>query len=153
MKPRRMGMSLNEGTRRGFLQVAGVAVAGLSGTPKVGARLAESTASAQPQPIFNVRQYGAKGDGRSVDTPAINHAIEAAASAGGGTVVFPAGIYLCYSIRLKSKVALELGMGCTILAADASPQNKEEAYDLAESNQPWDPYQDFGHNHWHNSLI
>ena len=146
-------MSLNEGTRRGFLQVAGVAVAGLSGTPKVGARLAESAASAQPQPIFDVRQYGAKGDGRSVDTPAINHAIEAAASAGGGTVVFPAGIYLCYSIRLKSKVALELGMGCTILAADASPQNKEEGYDLAESNQPWDPYQDFGHNHWHNSLI
>jgi polygalacturonase len=146
-------MSLNEGTRRGFLQVAGVAVAGLSGTPKVGARLAGPTASAQPQPVFDVRQYGAKGDGRSVDTPAINRAIEAAASAGGGTVVFPAGTYLCYSIRLKSKIALELGMGCTILAADPSPQNKAEGYDLAESNQPWDPYQDFGHNHWHNSLF
>ncbi len=146
-------MSHDAATRRGFLQVAGVAVAGLSGAPKVGARLAETAAPAQPQPVFDVRQYGAKGDGKSLDTPAINQAIEAAASAGGGTVVFPAGTYLCYSIRLKSKVALELGMGCTILAADSSPQNKAEAYDLAESNQPWDAYQDFGHNHWHNSLI
>ena len=145
-------MSQDAASRRDFLQVAGVAAAGL-GTPKVGARLAEAAAPAPPQPIFNVRQFGAKGDGRSVDTPAINQAIEAAANAGGGTVVFPAGTYLCYSIRLKGNVALELDTGCTILAADSSPQNRSEGYDLAESNQPWDAYQDFGHNHWHNSLI
>ena len=151
-------MNQNENTRRGFLRAAGVAatgvaVAGLSGSSKVGAGLAEPAALAQPQPVFDVREYGAKGDGRSIDSPAINHAIEAAASAGGGTVVFPAGTYLCYSIRLKSKVALALGMGCTILAADPPSQNKTEGYDLAESNQPWEAYQDYGHNHWHNSLI
>jgi polygalacturonase len=146
-------MSTNENTRRGFLQAAGVAVAGLSGTSKVGARPAEAAASAQPELVFDVRQFGAKGDGKSLDTPAINQAIESAANAGGGTVVFPAGTYLCYSIRLKSKVALVLGMGCTILAADPPSQKNAEGYDLAESNQPWEAYQDFGHNHWHNSLI
>src|SRR5208283_2846779 len=108
---RRMRMS--QGTRRGFLQAAGVAVAGLSGTSKVAGRVPETAASVPPWRIFDVREFGAKGDGKSVDSPAINHAIEAAADAGGGTVLFSAGTYLCYSIRLKSKVALSLGMGCT----------------------------------------
>ncbi len=45
--------------------------------------------------VYNVRAMGAAGDGRTVDTPAINKAIEAAARAGGGTVLFPAGTYLC----------------------------------------------------------
>jgi polygalacturonase len=145
-------MSHDAASRRGFLEAAGVALAGLSGASKLGAQSAE-TAPAHPQKVFDVREYGAKGDGKSLDSPAINHAIEAAAGAGGGTVVLPAGTYLCYSIRLKSKVALALGMGCTILAADSPSQNNGGGYDLAESNQPWEDYQDFGHNHWHNSLI
>ncbi len=148
-------MSQSEKTRRGFLQAAGVAAAGLSGASRAGASPADSAAPTQSQLVFDVRQFGAKGNGTSLDSPAINRAIESAASAGGGTVVFPAGTYLCYSIRLKSKVALALGMGCTILAADPPSQNNNhaEGYDLAESNQPWEAYQDFGHNHWHNSLI
>lgn len=52
--------------------------------------------------IYDVRDYGAKGDGVTVDSPAVNAAIEAAAAAGGGTVRFPAGKYLCATIRLKS---------------------------------------------------
>ena len=84
-----------------------------------------------------------------VDTPAINRAIDAAASAGGGTVHFPAGTYLCYTIRLKSKVALFLDQGTTILAAETGPGGQ---YDAAEPNQ-WDHYQDYGHSHWRNSLI
>ena len=146
-------MSQEASTRRGFLQSAGIAAAGLSGAPKIGTRLSAAASSTHPPLVFDVREHGAKGDGKTVDTPAINRAIEAAANAGGGTVVFPAGTYLCYSIRLKSKVALELGIGCTILAADASPQNPAEQYDLPEPNQLWDAYQDFGHNHWHNSLV
>ena len=146
-------MSQDAATRRGFLKAAGVGVAGLSGASKVSAGLAETAAPAPAQRAFDVREYGAKGDGKSIDSPSINKAIEAAAGAGGGLVVFPAGTYLCYSIRLKSKVALSLGMGCTVLAADTPAQNTAEGYDLAESNQPWEAYQDFGHNHWHNSLI
>src|SRR5690348_15296004 len=64
--------------------------------------------------VFNVRAMGATGDGKMVDTPAINKTIDAAASAGGGAVFFPAGTYLCYSIQLKSNVALYLDRGATI---------------------------------------
>ncbi|MGO9795036.1 MAG: glycoside hydrolase family 28 protein [Terracidiphilus sp.] len=108
--------------------------------------------------FFNVRSYGAAGDGKALDSPAINRAVEAAAAAGGGMVLFPAGIYLSFSIRLKSNVHLHLEQGATILAAD-SPKPGETTgynggtYDAAEPNDPWEPYQDYGHNHWHNSLI
>jgi len=101
--------------------------------------------------IHDVRAFGATGDGKSLDTPAINRAIEAAAVA-GGTVYFPGGNYLCYSIHLKSKVALYLEQGATIVAADPGA-DPVQSYDAAESNKPWEDYQDYGHNHWHNSLI
>jgi polygalacturonase len=107
---------------------------------------------------FNVRTYGATGDGKTVDTPAINKAIDAVAAAGGGTLVFPAGSYRCFTIRLKSNVELYLSRGCTIQAAD-SPKRGEATgynggtYDAAEPNDPWTPYQDYGHNHWRNSLF
>jgi polygalacturonase len=99
--------------------------------------------------IYDVRSFGAKGDGNTVDTPAINKAIEAAAAAGGGTVRFPAGAYLSYSIHLKSKVNLYLDQGATVVAGDTGPQG---SYDAAEPN-PWDKFQDFGHSHWHNALM
>jgi polygalacturonase len=44
--------------------------------------------------VYDVRAYGAIGDGENLDTEAINKAIEAAAEAGGGTVYFPAGTWL-----------------------------------------------------------
>ncbi len=50
--------------------------------------------------MFDVRNFGATGDGKTVDTPAVNKAIEAAAAAGGGTVIFPAGTYCCFATRL-----------------------------------------------------
>ena len=45
---------------------------------------------------FDVKAYGATGDGRTLDTDAINRAIEAASAAGGGTVFLPAGTYASY---------------------------------------------------------
>jgi polygalacturonase len=99
---------------------------------------------------FDVKKFGAKGDGKALDSPAINKAIEAAAAAGGGTVLFTAGTYRSFSIHLKSNVGLYLDHGATILAAD--PRDNDGKYDLPEPNQ-WDQYQDFGHSHWHNSLI
>ncbi len=100
--------------------------------------------------VFDVRKFGAKGDGKTLDSPAINRTIEAAAAAGGGTVRFPAGTYRCFSIRLKSNISLYLEHGATILAAD--PKDGDGKYDLPEPNE-WDQYQDFGHSHWRNSLI
>lgn len=44
---------------------------------------------------FNVKQYGAKGDGTTDDTTAVNNTVTACAAAGGGTIYFPAGIYPC----------------------------------------------------------
>jgi polygalacturonase len=105
--------------------------------------------TAASRTLYDVRSFGAKGDGTTVDTPAINKGIEAVAAAGGGTLHFRAGSYLCYTIRLKSNVALYLDQGATIVAADSSAGGQ---YDAAEPNQ-WDHYQDYGHSHWHNSLI
>src|SRR5215510_1193411 len=100
--------------------------------------------------IYDVRTFGAKGDGKTLDTTAINKAIDAAAAAGGGTVRFPAGSYLSFSIHLKSNITLYLDQGATIVAAD--PMADHGTYDVPEPNQ-WDQYQDFGHSHFHNSLI
>ena len=101
---------------------------------------------------LDVRAFGATGDGKTLDTPAINKAIDAAAAAGGGIVRFPAGSYLCYSIHLKSHITLFLDPGATIVAADAPAAGAGGGYDPPEPNA-WDKFQDFGHSHWHNSLI
>ncbi len=55
---------------------------------------------------FNVRDFGAVGDGRAIDTAAIQQAIERCSSEGGGTVLVPAGTYLIGPIELKSMVRL-----------------------------------------------
>jgi len=104
-----------------------------------------STRAAAP---LDVRTFGAAGDGRTLDTAAINRAIDAASSAGGGTVYFSAGRYLSTSIHLRSHVALHLDHGAVLEAADPSVG----PYDEPEPNE-WDKFQDFGHSHWHNSLI
>ncbi|WP_168074503.1 glycosyl hydrolase family 28 protein [Caulobacter sp. SSI4214] len=83
-------------------------------------------------------------------TDAINAAIVAAHARGGGEVVLPAGRHLSFSIRLLSGVTLRLEEGCVLEAAD--PARHGGAYDPAEPN-PHDLWQDFGHSHWHNSLI
>jgi polygalacturonase len=99
---------------------------------------------------YDVCAFGARGDGKTLDTRAINKAIEAAAAAGGGTVNFPSGTYLSVSIRLRSNITLQLNHGAAILAAEPIPG--KVTYDLPEPNE-WDMYQDFGHSHWQNSLI
>jgi len=105
-------------------------------------------ANAPAGPFYDVRSFGATGDGKTLDSPAINKAIEACAQAGGGTVLLPAGTYLSGSIRLKSNIHLLIDAGATLLGA---PQNLG-AYDPEE---PFEgpAYQDGGHTYFHNSLI
>jgi polygalacturonase len=143
---------MRDGTRRNFVAGASIAVASVIGSSATSSP-AETPAQKINTRVFDVRDFGAKADGNALDTPAINKAIEAAAIAGGGTVYFGAGEYLCFSIHLKSKIVLFLEAGSKIVAADPPSQQGSPGFDHAESNKPWEDYQDYGHNHWHNSLI
>ncbi len=104
--------------------------------------------AAGKRPVFNIRSFGAVGNGTHLDSPAINQAIQAAAAAGGGTVFVPAGTYLSGSIRLTNNLNLYLDAGAVILGA---PQAMN-AYDPTEA---WSSqaYEDGGHVYFHNSLI
>ena len=124
--------------------------------PTATAAQGESPANRSPSvaagSAFNVRSFGAKGDSASLDTDAINRAIDAAAAAGGGTVYFPAGVYSSFSVHLKSHVSLYLEHGATLFAASPAERPDAPGYDPAEPG-PGNEYQDYGHSHWHNSLI
>jgi hypothetical protein len=69
------------------------------------------------RPNFDVRHYGAVGNGTNLDTQAIQEAIDAAARDGGGSVLLPPGSYLCGSLTLKSHVTLWLEKGATLLGS------------------------------------
>ncbi|MBQ3345392.1 MAG: hypothetical protein IJG84_26110 [Kiritimatiellae bacterium] len=82
--------------------------------------------------VFDVRTYGAKGDGVAKDTAAIQKAVDAASAAGGGTVEFAPGTYLAGSIWLRDNVDFHLGPGATLkgspdpadyCASNCCPQN------------------------------
>jgi polygalacturonase len=88
-----------------------------------------SAAGAEPQPagksddtaakeakVFDVRQLGATGDGRTLDTAVIQGALDAYGKAGGGVVRMPAGTYVSQPITLCSKVTLQLDEGATLQA-------------------------------------
>jgi len=94
-------------SRRSFLRRAGVLAAPLL----LGRGLAAEAAA-----LFDVRNHGATGDGRTKDTRAIQAAIDAAARS-GGTVSLPAGAYVSGTLRLRSHVALRLDAGATLLAS------------------------------------
>jgi polygalacturonase len=141
-------MNTFNSARRELLKLGGMGLAAAAATvPAAYAATPKAAAGKAGAYLFDVRTYGAVGDGKAVDTPAVNKAIEAAAAAGGGTVVFPAGDWLCFSIRLKSNVNLYLSQGATIVAAE-SPKRGEATgynggtYDAAEPKTAWDAYQD-----------
>jgi polygalacturonase len=74
--------------------------------------------AANASETFNTGRFGAKGDGTTMNTAAIQRAIDAAASkSGGGTVVFPAGTYLTGSIFVKTGVTLRLDKGVILLGS------------------------------------
>ena len=143
--------------RRDFLRTGSLGMAAVA-IPAVSFAASKQKDVASSTGIFDVRKYGATGDGKTLDTDAVNHAIEAAEAAGGGVVVFPAGMYICFSIRLKTHVHLHLEEGSAIVAAESPLPGQTTGYnggvyDAAEPKTEWDAYQDYGHNHWHNSLL
>ncbi|NLP12277.1 hypothetical protein GX408_17900 [bacterium] len=113
----------------------------------LGSLIAGSTAK---QSIYNVLDYGARGDDKTNNTQAINAAIEAAAKNGGGTVCFPAGSFLSYTIHLRSNITLHLDQGAVIIG---DKEVNGVGYDLPEENAWYKKFQDFGYSYWRNSLI
>ncbi len=64
--------------------------------------------------VFNVKNYGAAGDGKTLETEAINKAIRACSQSGGGIVLFPADTFLTGTFELLSNVTLQLQPGAVI---------------------------------------
>ena len=100
--------------------------------------------------VYNVLDYGAKGDDQTNNTAAINSAIIDAAKNGGGTVYFPAGNYLSYTIHMKSNITLHLDQGAVLIG---DKEVNGVGYDLPDDTTWYSKYQDFGHSYWKNSLI
>ena len=82
-------------------------------SPEAQAEMADVLSGAR---VFNVCEYGASGDGRTLDTDAIQKAIDTCAAAGGGTVLVPAGSYRIGPIELKSMVRLFLEANAVLSA-------------------------------------
>ncbi len=85
--------------------------------------------------VFNVRNFGAKGDGVSIDTDSIQAAIDACVRNTGGTVIFPAGNYVIGTIFMKSNVTLHLAAKATLLGS-----KKIEDYATDIKDCPWFPF-------------
>jgi polygalacturonase len=73
---------------------------------------------AQANAVFNIKDYGATGDGHTLDTKGINKAVEACVKAGGGTVLVQAGVFVTGTFRLYSNINLLLSPGAVIMASE-----------------------------------
>src|SRR5437764_15251203 len=75
------------------------------------------TADAAGARVYNVRDHGAKGDGKTLDTAAVQAAIDACNRDGGGTVLVPAGVFHIGTIEMKSNVTLRIAAAGTLLGS------------------------------------
>jgi len=87
---------------------------GLCGCAHVSESLSAGPAIRGEFPVYNVKDFGAVADGATLNSTAIQAAVDVAASHGGGTVFFPPGDYLTGTVRLRDNVTLYLENGCTI---------------------------------------
>jgi polygalacturonase len=84
-----------------------------------------STLFAKEKRYF-VTDFGAVGDAKTMNTHAIQTAIDTCANRGGGKVIFPKGVYLTGSIHLKSYVNLEITEGVVLLGSDKRDDYEKE---------------------------
>lgn len=98
--------------------------------------------------MHNIRDYGAVGDGRHLDTQAIQRAFDACGAQGGGTVVCPPGRYLCGTLELRSGLHLVVEAGATLLG---SPDLDRDF--LADETVDYPLYQDTSHSYFRHSLL
>ncbi len=107
--------------RRNVLQLLGTA-----GIAPASFALASAAQTLPQEVLLRPQQFGAKADGMTLDSAAINAAIDRAHGQGGGVVYLSPGIYLCGTVILKSNVTLHLEAGAVILGSkkisDYTPQ-------------------------------
>jgi polygalacturonase len=90
--------------------------AAVSGSPLRAAEQAKSPTDLGVR-VYNIRDFGAVGDGKTLDTAAIQKAIDTATAEQGGFVLVPGGTFLTGTIELKSNVTLHLAAGATLLGS------------------------------------
>jgi hypothetical protein len=86
--------------------------------------------------VFNIKDFGAVGDGQVLNTESINKAINFCSEAGGGTVLVPAGRFLTGTVELKSNMTLFLDYNATIMATDDKSQFKGANVKQEDNDQP-----------------
>jgi len=103
------------------------------------------TAIAVAAGVFDVRDYGAAGDGETLDTAAIQKAIDACAQAGGGQALMPPGKYLSGTVHLKSNVTLFLEAGARLIG---TTKLDEYTHPIPPASMPEAKW-----GKWHRALI
>ena len=98
--------------------------------------------------MYNAKDFGALGDGSTLDSQAIQKAIDTCFAAGGGTVYISEGQYLCGTMHLKTNVHVCLDKGALILGS----QNRED-FDPYEENPTNSEFQDRSHSYFYHSLF
>ena len=103
--------------------------------------------AAEPK-VFDITDCGAKGDGQTINTSAIQKAIDACHGAGGGTVVVPRGVFLSGSLRLKGRVTLKV-------EKDAILRGSPRIADYTDETAPlhWGGVWAFAASQWKQCLI
>jgi Glycosyl hydrolases family 28 len=116
-----------------------IAAAMLDGTPAEAKRKSDHKPERKSAPppadqgtkTYNVRDFGAKGDGKTIDTPALQAAIDACNKDGGGTVLVPSGTFVIGTTELKSNVTLHIAADGTLLgSADGKQYHAVDAIPL-----------------------
>ncbi len=95
--------------------------------------------------IFSIRDYGAIGDGKTLDTMAIQKAIDACSAEGGGQVLFPPGRYISGTIHFKSHVTLFLEAGATLVGTTELDKYQQPTIPAFMPEAKW--------GKWHRALI
>jgi polygalacturonase len=126
-------------SRRNWLGIVSTASVG-AGLLATNAKAAEPTASPDNSlgaRVYNIRDFGAKGDGTTLDTAALQAALDACHKDHGGTVLVPAGVFVIGTVEIKSNVTLHIAAGGKLLgsadgkqyyAADAVPLEGDSTF-------------------------
>jgi glycosyl hydrolase family 28 len=105
-------------SRRRWLGLATASTVGASGLLKSPAAESGAAAVDHGARIYNIRDFGAQGDGVTLDTAALQSAIDACNKDQGGTVLVPAGVFVIGTVELKSNVTLHIAAQGVLLGSD-----------------------------------